>query len=119
MNKYLLWISLIIGSSSAFAGGGGSAWMPSVSPGQCISFTGTGDVGGYKWSNTTSCNEVIDRNYAQGVLVSGRVIYDGGQSSFGYSGVVGPGRDYTISAPTHYNGKKSTGLADTYTQWLK
>ena len=51
--------------------------------------------------------------------MSGRVIYDGGQSSFGYSGVVGPGRDYTISAPTHYNGKKSTGLADTYTQWLK
>lgn len=118
MKKSVIGLSFFICSFTAVAGGG-SSWAPSVSPGQCLNFTGTGDVGGYKWHNSNACNEVIDRGYAQGVLVSGKVIYEGGQSSFGYSGFVAPGRDYTIQAPASYQGKKKTGLAETYAQWLK
>lgn len=120
MRKYIFVSSLILSSFSAFAGGGGSSWQPSVGPGQCLAFlTDTGTIGGYAWRDTSECNEVISRGFAQGVFVSGKVVYAGGQDVFGYSGIVSPNNKFIIDAPDSYNGNSKIGLADGFTQWFK
>lgn len=119
MNKSILSLfSLVISSFSALAGGG-ATWSPSVSAGQCVEFSSGGSTGGYKWKDLSSCNDVINHGYALGVQVSGKVVYEGGQDSIGYFGIVKQGGNYIVQAPETLNGNKKKGFADTYTQWLQ
>lgn len=119
MSKYIIGLSVLFISSFSAIAGGGATWTPSISASQCVEPTDDQPVGGWKWRDTSACNEVITRGYAEGVTVSGVVVYDGGQDTVGYSGFVKPNHRYTIQAPATYNGKKHRGYADSYIYWLK
>ncbi|EAA2746865.1 hypothetical protein [Escherichia coli] len=117
MKKLFFAFPLVISSFSTFAGGG-SEWQPTVSPGQCIEYTEIGETGGYKWNDTDSCNEVVRRGYASGVMVSGKVFYDGAPS-ISYTGHVAPNKPYARQAPLYNDGKKKWGHGDSYTYWAR
>lgn len=119
MSKYIIGLSFLFMSSfSAFAGGG-ETWIPSVSASQCVVPTDAQPVGGWKWRDSSACNDVISHGYAEGLGISGLVVYDGGQDTVGYSGFVRPNQSYTIQAPATYNGKKYKGLTRGDIYWLK
>ncbi|MGU0017142.1 hypothetical protein ACVXG9_28590 [Escherichia coli] len=77
--------------------------------GQRIEYTEIGETGGYKWNDTDSCNEVVRRGYASGVMVSGKVFYDGAPS-ISYTGHVAPNKPYARQAPLYNDGKKNGGM---------
>ena len=118
MKKIILALPFLTSCFPAFAGGSGPEWQPQISPSQCIQYTEIGETGGYKWNNIDACNEVVHRGYASGAFVSGKVVYEGGET-IEYTGIVKPDAPYTIQAPSTHNGKKKVGHGGAYTYWAR
>ena len=117
MKKVLLGITALTMSFAALAGGGGSSWQPSVSPGHCVKNSPSPQTD-LVWNNIPACNEVISKGYASGVYVSGKLVYEGGQITRGYSGFLKPGQNVKMDYPKEINGKKFIGTAASNYQWL-
>lgn len=117
MKKIIFGMSVLALSFSAFAGGGGSSWQPSVSPAHCIKNSPEPQVD-LVWNDIPACNEVISNGYASGVYVNGILVYQGGQITRGYSGFLRPGQNVKMDYPKEINGKKFIGLASSNHQWL-
>lgn len=117
MKKVLLGISALAMSFTALAGGGGSSWQPSVSPGYCVTTPSPQEE--FKWRDIKECQEVITHGYARGVAVSGLAVYEGGQITYGYSGIVTPNRGFTMNVPESIDGAKFKGIASSQAQWIK
>ncbi|EKN3608773.1 hypothetical protein [Yersinia enterocolitica] len=117
MKKVLFGISALAMSFTALAGGGGSSWQPSVSPGYCV--TAPWPQEEIKWRDIKECQEVITKGYARGVTVSGVAVYEGGQITYGYFGAVTPSRGFTMDVPKSIDGVKFKGIASTQYQWIK
>ncbi|EIQ1940982.1 hypothetical protein LUT55_004655 [Escherichia coli] len=117
MKKVLLGFSALAVSFTALAGGGGASWQPSVSPAYCVSAPAPQEE--IKWRNIGECQEVIEKGYAMGVAISGKIIYQGGQITRGFSGIVTPNQGVKVNAPQSIDGAKFTGVAEVKAEWLK
>ncbi|MFQ6246870.1 hypothetical protein ACLMPP_20655 [Yersinia enterocolitica] len=117
MKKVLFGISALAMSFTALAGGGGSSWQPSVSPGYCVTTPSPQEE--VKWRDIKECQEVITKGYARGVAVSGVAVYEGGQITHGYFGTVTPSRGFTMDVPKSIDGAKFKGIASSQAQWIK
>lgn len=118
MKKKVLFSIIALNMSfAALAGGGGSSWQPSVSPGTCIKNSPAPQVD-LVWNDIPACNEVISKGYASGVYVNGLLVYEGGQITRGYSGFLRPGQNVEMDYPTIIDGKKFKGTAASNHQWL-
>ena len=115
--KLLLGLTALTMSAAALAGGGGSSWQPSVGPGHCIKNSPEPQVD-LVWNDIPECNEVISKGYASGVYVSGTLVYQGGQTTRGYSGFLRPGQNVKMDYPKEINGSKFSGTASSNHQWL-
>ncbi|EPB0598987.1 hypothetical protein ACRAB5_005078 [Escherichia coli] len=117
-NKIFLGIAGLAMSFSVLAGGGGPSWQPSVNPESCVKSMPAPQTQ-LEWNNTPSCNEVITNGYAAGVYVSGLFVYDGGQTTVRFTGVVNPSRGDKLDYPESVDGKNFKGTASTSYQWIK
>lgn len=115
--KVLLGLTALTMSAAALAGGGGSSWQPSVGPAHCIKNSPEPQVD-LVWNDIPACNEVISKGYASGVYVSGTLVYQGGQTTRGYSGFLKPGQNVKMDYPKEINGSKFIGTASSNHQWL-
>lgn len=105
-------------SFGVLAGGGGSAWQPSVGPEQCLKGT-LSPKAQLSWNNTPECNDVIRNGYATGAYVSGLFVYEGGQETIRFNGAASPYRTEKLDYPESVDGKKFRALADIRYQWIK
>ena len=117
MKKLLLGFSALAVSFTALAGGGGSSWQPSVGPAYCV--TSAAPQEEMKWRDVSQCREVIEKGYARGVLISGLIVYEGGQITKGYSGTVTPTSGFKVDAPKSIEGAKFSATAKTQAEWFR
>ncbi|EMH1798953.1 hypothetical protein SGX31_004013 [Escherichia coli] len=54
-----------------------------------------------------------------GVAISGKIIYQGGQITRGFSGIVTPNKGFKVDAPQSIDGAKFTSVAEVQAEWLK
>ncbi|EIX9792531.1 hypothetical protein ML243_004546 [Klebsiella pneumoniae] len=104
-------ISLVVVSTSSFAGGGSPSWRPSVDPINCI-VSKSSNSGAWSWNDSPQCNDVINHGYARGVKYTGKFIYQDGTAQ-DIASIITP---RTIVKYEHY-GKKIKAMVDTSASW--